>query len=71
MLNQEYPSCKNKKEGHLVCLHPNCDQYPFFCTGCESELCEAQHFHGDRLNSISFKEFIKRVLKERKPSEEL
>lgn len=68
MSKEEYPQCKNKKDGTLVCLNPSCSQYPFFCTVCESEECESSHFHGDRLNSISYKEFIKRVLKDRKPS---
>lgn len=55
MSKSQYPVCKNKKEGNLVCLNPNCEDYPFFCTSCESDDCEASHFHGDRLNSISFK----------------
>jgi hypothetical protein len=30
----EYPLCMSKKESKLVCLNPDCEDYPFFCTTC-------------------------------------
>ncbi len=58
----------------MVCLNEGCDQYAFFCLQCDDETCEQIHRHGNHLEkflAISFKEFIRRVLKERKPSQEL
>lgn len=54
----------------MVCLNEGCEQYAFFCLQCEDESCEQIHRHNnheDKFVAISFKEFIRRVLKEKKP----
>jgi hypothetical protein len=58
----------------MVCLNEKCPSYAFFCLECEDESCETVHRHEDKAEkyvAISFKEFIRRVLKEKKPIEEL
>ena len=52
-------------------MNEQCQEYPFFCTNCPNDECEIMHHHGNKLQSVSFKEFTKRVLKEKKMSEEL
>lgn len=54
----------------MVCLNEVCPDYAFFCLQCDDESCEIIHRHenkADKLVAISFKEFIRRVLKEKKP----
>lgn len=55
----------------MVCLCEQCEEYPFFCSNCEDSSCEIAHQHQDKLISVSYKEFTKRVLKERKPIDSL
>lgn len=58
----------------MVCLNDACDQYAFFCLQCDDESCQITHRHQnkeDKFEAISFKEFIRRVLKQRKPIEQL
>lgn len=56
----------------MVCLSDSCEEYPFFCSNCEDSSCEIAHQHDDdRLISVSYKEFTKRVLRERKPTDKL
>lgn len=56
----------------MVCLSEDCESYPFFCSNCEDSSCEISHQHDDdRLVSVSYKEFTKRVLRERKPVDAL
>ena len=66
-----FPLCLNKNEARMVCLSEECQDYPFFCSSCEDSSCEIAHRHEDKLISVSFKEFTKRVLRERKPSDPL
>lgn len=68
--NKKYPQCVNKREARMVCLNEGCGDYAFFCLQCEDESCESIHRHenkADKLVAISFKEFVRRVLKEKKP----
>jgi hypothetical protein len=66
-----FPTCINKKEARMVCLSEECEEHPFFCSDCDDSSCEIAHQHSDKLVSVSFKEFTKRVLRDRKPIEPL
>ena len=55
----------------MVCLNPNCEEYPFFCTICEEDDCEIVHHHGGKLSSMGFKEYLKKVIKDKRIDQEL
>ena len=68
------PECPNGQPAIMVCLSPHCGHYAFFCLSCEDEKCEGVHQHKDhqdKLETMGFKQFLKRVLKPREPSEAL